>query len=217
MRYNWTLAGKKPKTKEVEQEQVVQQEQRIMSHDDDMLFPGSPTVEVQDNRIFFYGDVKDKEIMQLNKAIKRLESEVQFFRVKFDANPIVHLHINSNGGDVLSGFAAYDLIRKSKVEIHTHVEGVSASAATLLSLAGKKRYMTENSFMLLHELSTFINGKYDHIKDEYKNMTLFMERILNIYKSHVNLEDGKLEEILKHDWFLDSKTCLEYGLVDELD
>ena len=109
-----------------------------------------------------------------------------------------------------------DTMLRCKVPIETYVDGFSASAATLLTVVGEKRYMSRNSYMLVHQLSSTFWGTYSNFEDEKKNLDLMMKTIKDIYKKYTKLPMKKLDEILKHDLMWDAKTCLEYGMIDEI-
>ena len=112
-----------------------------------------------------------------------------------------------------------DVILNSKIDIVTIVEGCCASAGTLLSVLGKERQIRKHSYMLIHQLKSSFWGKMEEIKDEFENLNHLMDTIKSIYKERCNLpKKGKysLDNILKRDIWLDSKKCLEYGLVDEI-
>ena len=104
----------------------------------------------------------------------------------------------------------------SKIPIHTIIDGCAASAATLMSIVGKKRYITKSSLMLVHQLSSVHSGKMQELEDDMKNSMLFMEHIRELYKKYTKIPSKKLNKILKHDLWWDSSLCLEYGLVDEI-
>ena len=70
--------------------------------------------------------------------------------------------------------------------------------------------------MLIHQLSSFFWGKYEEFKDEKQNLDKIMEMIKKVYAEYTKIPTKKLEEILKHDLWLDADQCLEYGLVDEI-
>ena len=70
--------------------------------------------------------------------------------------------------------------------------------------------------MLIHQLSAGVYGKYTELEDDMENNKHLMATIKKIYKEYTNLPMKKLDEILKHDLWFDSKVCLEYGLVDEI-
>ena len=70
--------------------------------------------------------------------------------------------------------------------------------------------------MLIHQLSSSLRGKYSEIEEEKKNLDLMMETIKSVYREYTKVPMKKLDEILKHDLLWDAKTCLMYGLVDEV-
>ena len=109
-----------------------------------------------------------------------------------------------------------DTILRCKVPFHTYVDGFAASAATFLSVVGEKRFISRNSYMLIHQLSGNFWGKYSEFEDEKQNLDLMMKTIKDVYKKYTKLPMKKLDEILKHDLMWDANTCLKYGLVDEI-
>ena len=70
--------------------------------------------------------------------------------------------------------------------------------------------------MLIHQLSSGMWGKYEDMKEDLENCDLLMKTIKTIYEEHTKIPKKQLEEILKHDLWWDAKTCLKYGLVDEI-
>ena len=70
--------------------------------------------------------------------------------------------------------------------------------------------------MLIHQLSSGVWGKYDSIKDEVENLDLFMKTINNMYEEYTKVPPSKLKQILKRDMWWDAKTCLKYGMIDEI-
>ena len=100
------------------------------------------------------------------------------FDIKIEAKPI-RLYITSNGGYVYQVFSAIDTILNLKVPVHTICKGFVASAGTLLSIAGEKRFITENSYMLIHELRAGSWGKFTHLSESFENSKQLMEHIKN--------------------------------------
>ena len=69
-------------------------------------------------------------------------------------------------------------------------------------MAGKKRFITPHSYMLIHQLSSSLWGKFNEIEDEFENLQNLMKLIKNIYQEKCQLpKSGKnsLNNILKHD------------------
>ena len=118
---------------------------------------------------------KDEKFEQYKAEILKNKSDEDndLCEIKVTTRPI-KLHITTYGGTVYDVFTAIDTIKNMKVDVHTICKGIVASAGTLLSLAGKKRYITENSYMLIHEVRSGMWGKFSDLKEEYDNVTELM-------------------------------------------
>ena len=171
------------------------------------------------NHIYFNGSVNKNTIYKMKELIDKLNDDFELFKSKNDIYDIkskpIYLHINSYGGGVFAAFAGIDFIIQSNIPIHTIIEGASASAATLLSVVGKKRYMSRHGSMLIHQLSSWTGGKMSEIDDEYKNLEEMMKNITQIYLTHTKIKKAELVEYLKHDRWWDFNKCKKAGLIDD--
>ena len=174
-------------------------------------------IAVHENKIYFYAGVNRESAAELNKKIGELQVRSFTMANNLDVEPYpIHLHINSGGGSIISGIASMDTILRCKVPVHTYVDGFAASAATFLTIVGNKRFISRHSYMLIHQLTSNFWGKYSEFQDAKQNLDLMMDTIKNVYKKYTKVPVRKLNEILKHDLMWDAKTCLKYGLVDEI-
>ncbi len=174
-------------------------------------------ISVQDNKIYFYSGVNRNACSELNKKISELEAKAITLSNSLTIEPPpIKLFINSGGGTIVSGISSMDTIIRSQVPVWTYVDGFSASAATFMTVVGNHRFMSRNSYMLVHQLSTTFWGTYSNFEDEKQNLDLMMKNIKNVYKEYTKIPMKKLNEILKHDLMWDAKTCLEYGMIDEI-
>ena len=175
-------------------------------------------VEAVNNRIYYYSEVSRQKILVLNKSLKNLNDNLvnQANLLSLEEPAQIYLHINSFGGSVFAGLSAVDYIQSCDVPVTSIVEGCAASAATLMSCVATHRQMRSNSFMLIHQISSGLWGKYEELKDDMDNCDLFMRIIRDIYTEHTKIPKKKLNEILKRDLWFDAETCLEYGLIDEI-
>jgi len=177
---------------------------------------GGSVTKVIENNLYFYGDITEANALELNAALYELDKKLSITGVFLDIKPVIRLHINSYGGSLFAGLATVDVIRNLKSDVHSIVEGAAASAATIISVVCTKRSMGRYSKMLIHQLSSGAYGKYNELEDDMENNSHLMSTIKEIYKVYTNVPMKKLNEILKHDLWFDSKTCLELGLVDEI-
>ena len=174
-------------------------------------------IAVHENKIYFYANVNRESVVELNKKVGEIESKSLTLGNNLDISPpLIKILINSGGGSITAGISSMDTILRCKVPVETYVDGFCASAATFISVVGNKRYMSRNSYMLIHQLSSSLWGKYSEIEDEKKNLDLMMETIKNVYKEYTKVPMKKLDEILRHDLLWDANTCLKYMLIDEI-
>ena len=177
----------------------------------------SEVVKVVDTDIFFYGDVTEANILELNTKILKLSKKLLIRSVTFTGyNPRITLHIKSGGGDVYSGLSAMDHISASKVPVDTVADGLCASAATFILMGGSRRYMRPSGYILIHQMSSEFWGKYEDMKDEIKTCEKIMKIIRAIYKQKTQIPTKKLNVMMKRDIYLTSTECLQYGIVDEI-
>lgn len=176
------------------------------------------SVRVVENTIFFYSDVTEQSALDLNHVLYELDSKLKntYNFLGPDFKPHIKLRINSYGGSLFAGLAILDTIRNLTSEVHTYVDGAAASAATIISVAGAKRYIGKNSMMLIHQLSTGNYGKYSELEDDMENNKRLMKSIKDIYKQYTKVPMKQIDEILKHDLWFESSKCLELGLVDTI-
>ena len=185
-----------------------------------------------DNHIFFYSEVSNESILVLRKLIYTVNKEIceknkeliyevnELSRISDkkitveDTDSKIFLHINSPGGSVTAGLSAIDLIQKNKIPIVTIVEGMSASAATLMSMSGSERHIQSNSVMLLHRIRGGFYGTHTDLEDEYHNWGLFEAIFEKFYLSNSKLTKKVLKETMKNEKIFNADECLNLGLVD---
>tara|TARA_R100000458_G_C8250137_1_gene227244 strand:- start:497 stop:1120 length:624 start_codon:yes stop_codon:yes gene_type:complete len=175
-------------------------------------------VSAEHNTIYFYSGVTRQDNLTLNKLLKSTGQKLANIKnvYKLDQPPKINLHINSYGGSVFAGFGSVDYIRNCEVPVVSIIDGCAASAATIMSVVAEERLIHEHAFMLIHQLSSGMWGKFEAMKDDMKNNELLMKKIIGIYEEHTSIPKSKIKDILKRDLWWDAKTCLKYGLVDDI-
>lgn len=199
-----------------ENEEVNQPQPQIFITNGSNMSAGSASIRVAENTIFFYSDVTEQSALELNHALYDIDAKLKNTSnfLGPDFKPHIKLRINSYGGSLFAGLAVLDTIRNLYSEVHTYIDGAAASAATIISVAGSKRYIGKNSLMLIHQLSAGSYGKYSELEDDMENNKRLMKSIKDIYKQYTKVPMKQIDEILKHDLWFDSARCLELGLVD---
>lgn len=168
-------------------------------------------VNVLDRCVYFNSDVCDYEIEKLIRYMELLQY--------IDDKKEITLYINSGGGDVTSCLKFYDALRsRVKVTVNTVVEGISMSAATVMSVgATGKRYITKHSTMMFHEMSTISIGKISDEKNRLMWGEGLQDKIVSLYQTHTNIKNKEeWDKILSTDSFFDAEESLKNGFVDEI-
>jgi len=162
-------------------------------------------VTIIDNHIYFYCEVSRASVLSLQKHVYKQSK-------KYDH---LYLHIHSDGGCAFSGLSAMDFIVGRNIT--TIAEGMCASAATFILLAGCNRQITKHSLLLIHEITSLVGWtKYSELKTEVHNNDILMEMITSIYKNRTKLSKKEIQKLLKDDKYIDSTLAVEYGLVDSI-
>lgn len=129
----------------------------------------------------------------------------------------IHLRINSPGGSVFDGTALYNAIKQHKSKVITHVDGLAASIASIIALAGDEVRMGENAFLMIHEPWSMVIGGADIMREEADLLDKVGGTIANIY---MNKSGKSLEEINDYmateTWFT-AQEALDTGLIDTIE
>ena len=166
------------------------------------------------NHIYFLAPITKNSIFTLKDEIYNLNKKYEELQQYIKSPNPIYLHLNTEGGDVQAGWVGVSAIQNSKVPIHTIIEGECASAGTYMSVAGKKRYMTKYSRMLIHQISSNINGTYRELEDEIKGIKMDMNQSIDFYNKHTLMNKRDIREQLKHDRWWDIKTAQKNGFID---
>ena len=165
----------------------------------------------------------DNRIIRLNKTIDAEVAEnIVDQLLKLDtikSKKDIIFYINSPGGAVSAGMAIYDAMQMVKSDVKTICIGRCASMAAVLLSGGTKgkRYITPNSEVMIHEVSSFNMGKVGELKIDYEHTNTLNERIIKLLAENT----GKTIKQVRHDiqlkdrWF-NAEEVLKYGLGDKI-
>lgn len=178
---------------------------------------GGP-IRVVENHIYFYGDIDEYTALDLNRILHEVDIKLQNTKnvLGDEYTPIVHLHINTFGGGVFAALSTVDVIRNLRSKVYTYVEGSVASAGTLITAVGAKRFIGAHAHLLIHQVSGGMYGKYAELQDEMENVNNLMKLLKEFYKKHTKMPMKKLDEILAKDLWLNPQEVLAFGIADEI-
>lgn len=161
-------------------------------------------IKVEGPDVFFYCDVSVESVAELCAAVRKIERDYY--------EPMIRVHIHSEGGDLLAGLAAMDFLKSCKSHVKTIAEGMCASASTFVFLGGDTRIVSPNAYLLIHQLGSEFWGKYENMKDEMRQCETLMKHMKRIYLRETNLPETKIDKLMKRDVYLSYRKCVKYGI-----
>ncbi len=144
----------------------------------------------------------------------------QWFDAEFKAlgNPAeVLVRINSPGGDVFTAEAIFTILSMSPAQITARIEGLAASAATLIAMAADRVEIASNGFMLIHEpYSAGAGGTADELRIASEDLQRLTDRYVEAYAKKTGQSEEDVLALMKENRLLDAREAVEFGLCDEV-
>lgn len=181
------------------------------------LFGGGTTIHTESNHVFFSEAITPETAFDLIKELRTLDAKLVALTTSMgiDPPPII-LHITSNGGCLHSAWAVVDAISALTAPVHTVCEGFVASAGTVISASGAKRFIAPNAYVLIHQLSSGAWGKLNEVEESVTNLRKMQRHLERFYVEHTKLSKAAIEKQLKKDTLWSAAEAIKKGLVDEL-
>lgn len=178
-------------------------------------------VERYGNRIYFYSDVTDESVMKLSAYLDAAQNENLNKTIIGGKSPNtepIFVEINSYGGDIFAGISASNKIQTMFCPVITWVTGICASAATLIYLSGRERWMSKNSFLMIHQIQCDYGSNigFEEMRNDMANAEKLMEFLSSFYISKTKITPKEWEEIKSKDMYLTVQQCKKWGMYDRL-
>jgi len=127
------------------------------------------------------------------------------------------IYINSPGGSVSDGLAIYNQLKRHKAGVDTHVDGLAASAASIVFLAGSRRTMARNSRLMIHRAHTLAVGNASDLQKTAQILSDHDSMLLDIYSDAMTTTPrAKIEAMLDAETWFDAKSAKEVGLATSI-
>lgn len=124
--------------------------------------------------------------------------------------------INSTGGDVFAGVAIYNALVEYSGNVTVEVNGLAASIASVISMAGDKIVMLPGSSMMIHKPWTLGIGNADELEKVVKTLNSIESSLIPIYTARTGQSEERIKEMLADETWLNPQEAVELGFADEL-
>ena len=128
----------------------------------------------------------------------------------------ITLHINSPGGSVFSAVAIANTLKNHKAKVTANIDGLAASAATIITSACDTVRMPKNALFMIHNPITFAYGNNQEMQKTVEMLDKVKNSIIETYLSKTKADKKTLSELMDNETWMDAETAKEYGFIDEI-
>lgn len=139
-----------------------------------------------------------------------------FTALALTATSTVDVHINSPGGDVYDGLAIYQALKASPATVNVHIDGLAASAASFIAMAGDSIEIGRNARMMIHDASTIVYGNAADMRETAAWLDEESNNIADIYAQQAGGDVADWRAIMVEERWYSAEQALAAGLATSI-
>jgi len=124
--------------------------------------------------------------------------------------------INSPGGDCIAAAQIYNMLMDYKGDVTVKIDGIAASAASVIAMAGTKVLMSPVSMMMIHNPATIAFGDKTEINKAIEMLDAVKDSIMNAYEIKTGMSRAKISHLMDAETWMDAHKAMELGFADEI-
>lgn len=141
----------------------------------------------------------------------------QLFRAELESGTgDIDLWINSPGGDCVAAAEIYDMLFDYKGKVTVKIDGIAASAASVIAMAGDVVEMSPVGMLMIHNPSTLAMGDYRDMKQAAEMLDEVKESIINAYELKTGLSRARLAKLMDEETWMNANKAVELGFADSI-
>ena len=168
------------------------------------------------------GDISQERTLFLNGTIAEsswLDDDITpaIFKEELQAGSgNITVWINSPGGDCVAAAQIYNMLMDYKGDVTVKIDGIAASAASVIAMAGTKVLMSPVSMMMIHNPATIAMGDHEEMKKALSMLAEVKESIINAYEVKTNLPRDKISRLMDAETWMNAHKAVELGFADDI-
>lgn len=166
--------------------------------------------------IFIYGEIT-KYAWEEYGEVSSITFKNELDKLGGDVDTI-NLYINSPGGSVFETMAIIAMLQRHSAEIISHIDGIAASAASVLPMISNKVIMYANSLLMIHNAWTYASGNAEQLRKAADDIERINQSMIQFYLDRAGdkLDADTLKQLLDAETWLTAEEAVQYGLCDEI-
>ena len=134
----------------------------------------------------------------------------------FSGKGPITLWINSPGGDCIAASQIYTMLMDYPDEVTVKIDGIAASAASVIAMAGTKVLMAPTALMMIHNPATITMGDHEDMKRAIEMLDEVKESIINAYEIKTGISRIKLSHLMDAETWMNANKAIELGFADDV-
>ena len=169
-----------------------------------------------------WSENEDERILRIDGVIAEepwIDDEItpkQFKSELMSGSGDITLWINSPGGDVFAASQIYNMLMDYKGNVTVKIDGLAASAASVIAMAGTRVSMSPVSQIMVHNPITVAIGNAEEMSKAIKMLSEIKESIINAYEIKTNLSRDEISKMMDSECWMNAKKAVELGFADEI-
>jgi len=127
----------------------------------------------------------------------------------------INLRINSPGGSVIDGNAMFNALQRHPAKVVTHIDGLAASMASVIAMAGDEVHMADNALLMIHNPWTMSIGDADELRADADLLDKMSASIMSAY-GRSQYEDGEIKDLMDAETWFTAQEAFDAGFVDHI-
>lgn len=140
----------------------------------------------------------------------------QFRAELFAGTGPITVWINSPGGDCIAASQIYTMLMDYKGDVTVKIDGIAASAASVVAMAGTEVLMAPTALMMIHNPATIAMGDHEDMQKAIEMLDEVKESIINAYEIKTSLSRAKLSHLMDAETWMNANKAVELGFADGL-
>ena len=128
----------------------------------------------------------------------------------------VTIWLNSPGGDCIAASQIYSMLMDYKGDVTVKIDGIAASAASVIAMAGTKVLMAPTSLLMIHNPMTMAFGDYTEMQKAIDMLDEVKESIINAYEIKTGMSRAKLSHLMDAETWMNANKAIELGFADDV-
>lgn len=124
--------------------------------------------------------------------------------------------LNSPGGDVFAASQIYTMLREYEGKVTVKIDGLAASAASVIAMAGDEIILSPVAMMMIHNPATAIFGEAADLQTAIKMLSEVKESLINAYEQRTSLPRAKISAMMDAETWFSAQKAVEFGFADKI-